>query len=138
MKVDKFKCSALCTVQSNVQCTSKVRKQGHCTHSRVKWEEMSVKRIGARMKGSIVWRQEAKLEVAGSKMLRFSLGVTRMDRIRNGLSVLKNKNREARLKWSEHVQRRYSGYIGQGILKMEFLGWRTSVEVCGYSVGGLV
>lgn len=90
MKVDKFKCRVLCTVQSNVQCTSEVRKQGHCTHSRVRWVEMSVKRIGARMKGSIVWRQEAKLEVAGSKMLRFSLGVTRMDRIRNGLSVLKN------------------------------------------------
>ncbi|KAF7653171.1 hypothetical protein LDENG_00086540, partial [Lucifuga dentata] len=28
-------------------------------------------------------RQEAELEVAETKMLRFSLGVTRMDRIRN-------------------------------------------------------
>ena len=28
-------------------------------------------------------RQEAELEVAEVKMLRFSLGVTRMDRIRN-------------------------------------------------------
>ena len=34
---------------------------------------------------TVAWRerQEAELEVAEVKMLRFSLGVTRMDRIRN-------------------------------------------------------
>ena len=33
--------------------------------------------------GGLTKRQEAELEVAELKMLRFSLGLTRMDRIRN-------------------------------------------------------
>ncbi|KAF7660222.1 hypothetical protein LDENG_00286240, partial [Lucifuga dentata] len=60
-------------------------------------------------------RQEAELEVAETKMLRFSLGVTRMDRIRNeyirGTAHVRcfgDKVREARLRWFGHVQRRDS------------------------------
>ncbi|KAK3561907.1 hypothetical protein QTP86_019031, partial [Hemibagrus guttatus] len=57
-------------------------------------------------------RQEAELEVAELKMLRFSLGVTRLDRIRNEyirgtahVGRLGDKVREARLRWFGHVQR---------------------------------
>ena len=74
-------------------------------------------------------RQEAELEVAELKMLRFSLGVTRMDRIRNenirgtaqgGQSG--DKVRERRLRWFGHVQRRDSGYVGRRMLEMELSG----------------
>ncbi|KAK3527737.1 hypothetical protein QTP86_002569 [Hemibagrus guttatus] len=58
-------------------------------------------------------RQESELEVAELKMLRFSLGVTRLDRIRNEyirgtahVGRLGDKVREARLRWFGHVQRR--------------------------------
>ncbi|KAK3521227.1 hypothetical protein QTP70_001041 [Hemibagrus guttatus] len=56
-------------------------------------------------------RQESELEVAELKMLRFSLGVTRLDRIRNEyirgtahVGCLGDKVREARLRWFGHVQ----------------------------------
>ncbi|KAK3554891.1 hypothetical protein QTP86_000930 [Hemibagrus guttatus] len=49
-------------------------------------------------------------------MLRFSLGVTRLDRIRNEyirgtahVGRLGDKVREARLRWFGHVQRRENG-----------------------------
>ena len=55
-------------------------------------------------------RQEAQLEVAELKMLRFSLGVTRMDRIRTEVirgtmqtGRLGEKPREARLRQFGHV-----------------------------------
>ncbi|KAK3526882.1 hypothetical protein QTP86_003607 [Hemibagrus guttatus] len=58
-------------------------------------------------------RQESELEVAELKMLRFSLGVTRLDRIRNEyirgtahVGRLGDTVREARLRWFGHVQRR--------------------------------
>ncbi|KAK3529945.1 hypothetical protein QTP86_009331 [Hemibagrus guttatus] len=57
--------------------------------------------------------QESELEVAELKMLRFSLGVTRLDRIRNEyirgtahVGCLDDKVREARLRWFGHFQRR--------------------------------
>ncbi|KAK3550987.1 hypothetical protein QTP70_011450 [Hemibagrus guttatus] len=58
-------------------------------------------------------RQESELEVAELKMLRFSMGMTRLDRIRNEyirgtahVGRLGDKVREARLRWFGHVQRR--------------------------------
>ncbi|KAK3545874.1 hypothetical protein QTP70_016449 [Hemibagrus guttatus] len=60
-------------------------------------------------------RLESELEVAELKMLRFSLGVTRLDRIRNEyirgtahVGCLGDKDREARLRWFGHVQRKES------------------------------
>ena len=60
-------------------------------------------------------KQEAELEVAEVKMLRFSLGVMRMDRIRNEfiketahVRCFGEKVRDARLRWFGHVQRRDS------------------------------
>lgn len=54
-----------------------------------------------------VYGQEAELEVAEMKMLRFSLGVIRMDQIRNG-------------------QRRDSGPIGRRMLEKQLPGKRST------------
>ena len=76
-------------------------------------------------------RQEAEIEVAELKMLRFSLGVTRMDKIRNEyirgtaqVGRFGGKTREARLRWYGHVLRKDDGYIGRRMLKMELPGKR--------------
>ena len=68
-------------------------------------------------------KQEAELAVAELKMLRFSLGVTRIDKIKNefirGTAQVRqigDKVREARLRWYGHVQRRNAEYIGKRIL----------------------
>ncbi|KAK3561460.1 hypothetical protein QTP86_002812 [Hemibagrus guttatus] len=75
--------------------------------------------------------RKSELEVAELKMLRFSLGVTRLDRIRNEyikgtahVGRLGDKVREARLRWFGYVQRRESEYIGRRMLDMELPGRR--------------
>ena len=62
-------------------------------------------------------RQEAEMEVAWLKMLRFSLGVTRMDTIRNEyirgteqVGRFGEKTRETRLMRYGHVLRKVDGY----------------------------
>ncbi|KAK3538399.1 hypothetical protein QTP86_001745 [Hemibagrus guttatus] len=82
-------------IQSNGESGKEVKK-------RVQAETVSLRK-----------RQESELEVAELKMLRFSLGVTRLDRIRNEyirgtahVGRLGDKVREARLRWFGHVQRR--------------------------------
>ena len=57
-------------------------------------------------------RQERKIEVAEIKMLQFSLGKTRMDKIWDedirktmGVDKLGGKVRETRLRWLGHVVR---------------------------------
>ena len=76
-------------------------------------------------------RQETELEVAEMKMLRFSLGVTRKDRIRNEyirgtvhVRGFGDKVREARKRWFGHVQRSDSEYIGRRMLSFELPGRR--------------
>lgn len=73
-------------------------------------------------------RQEAQLEMGEFKMLRFSLGVTRMDRIRNEwiaqVGCFGDKVREVRLGLFGHMERRDSGLTGQRMLKMELPGRR--------------
>ena len=71
-------------------------------------------------------RQETELEVAEVKMLRFPLGVTRMDKIRNeyfrGTTHVRcfgEKVRETRLRWFEHVEQRDSEYIGRRMMMLE-------------------
>ena len=75
--------------------------------------------------------QEAELEVAEMKMLRFALGTTRVDKIRNqyirGTSHVErmgSKIREARLSWFGHIQRREENYIGKRMMEMELPGRR--------------
>lgn len=45
-------------------------------------------------------------------MLIFSLGVTKMDRIKNdNIGAVMDKIREAMLRWFKHVQRRHGEYL---------------------------
>ncbi|KAK3517683.1 hypothetical protein QTP70_015690 [Hemibagrus guttatus] len=121
------------TVQSNGECGKEVKKQVQAAWNgwRKVWGVLCDQKISARIKGkvyrtvvrpamlygletvSLRKRQESELEVAELKMLTFSLGVTRLDRIRNEyirgtahVGRLGDKVREARLRWFGHVQRR--------------------------------
>ncbi|KAK3542457.1 hypothetical protein QTP86_025884, partial [Hemibagrus guttatus] len=149
-KVQEFKYLGS-TVQSNGECGKEVKKQVQAGWNG--WRKVSGvlcdRKISARIKGkvyrtvvrpamlygletvSLRKRQESELEVAELKMLRFSLGVTRLDRIRNEynrgtahVGCLGDKVREARLRWFGHVQRRDSEYIGRRKLDMELPGRR--------------
>ncbi|KAK3509695.1 hypothetical protein QTP70_008440 [Hemibagrus guttatus] len=133
-KVQEFKYLGS-TVQSNGECGKEVKKRVQADWNG--WRKVSGvlcdQKISARIKGkvyrtvvrpamlygletvSLRKRQESELEVAELKMLRFSLGVTRLDRIRNEyirgtahVGRLGDKVRETRLRWFGHVQRRES------------------------------
>ena len=76
-------------------------------------------------------RRETEMEVTELKMLRLSLGVTRMDKSRNEyirgtaqVGRFGEKTREAILRWYGHVLRKYDGYIGRRMLRMELPGKR--------------
>ncbi|KAK3551724.1 hypothetical protein QTP70_023244 [Hemibagrus guttatus] len=149
-KVQEFKYLGS-TVQSNGECKKEVKKRVQAGWNG--WRKVSGvlcdRKISARIKGkvyrtvvravmlygletvSLRKRQESELEVAELKMLRFSLGVTRLDRIRNEyirgtahVGRLGDKVREDRLRWFGHVQRRESEYIGRRMLDMELPGRR--------------
>ncbi|KAK3571592.1 hypothetical protein QTP86_015323 [Hemibagrus guttatus] len=149
-KVQEFKYLGS-TVQSNGECGKEVKKRVQAGWNG--WRKVSGvlcdRKISARIKGkvyrtvvrpamlygletvSLRKRQESELEVAELKMLRFSLGVTRLDRIRNEyirgtahVGRLGDKVREAILRWFGHVQRRESEYIGRRMLDMELPGRR--------------
>ncbi|MCJ8729253.1 hypothetical protein PDJAM_G00103960 [Pangasius djambal] len=149
-KVQEFKYLGS-TVQSNGECGKEVKKRVQAGWNG--WRKVSGvlcdRIISARIKGkvyktvvrlamlygletvSLRKRQESELEVAELKMLRFSLGVTRLDRIRNEyirgtahVGRLGDKVREARLRWFGHVQRRESEYIARRMLDMELPGRR--------------
>ncbi|MCJ8739626.1 hypothetical protein PDJAM_G00049200 [Pangasius djambal] len=97
-KVQEFKYLGS-TVQSNGECGKEVKKRVQAGWNG--WRKVSGvlcdRKISARIKGKVYEtvvlygletvalrkRQEAEREVAELKMLRFSLGVTRLDRIRN-------------------------------------------------------
>ncbi|KAK3568542.1 hypothetical protein QTP86_008756 [Hemibagrus guttatus] len=131
-KVQEFKYLGS-TVQSNGECGNEVKKRVQAGWNG--WRKVSGvlcdRKISARIKGkvyrtvvrpamlygletvSLRKRRESELEVAELKMLMFSLGVTRLDRIRNEyirgtahVGHLGDKVREARLRWFGHVQRR--------------------------------
>ncbi|KAK3510965.1 hypothetical protein QTP70_027797 [Hemibagrus guttatus] len=125
-KVQEFKYLGS-TVQSNVECG----KEEYISENQGEGVQDSGET------GHAVWfrdtgkRQESELEVAELKMLRFSLGVTRLDGIRNEyirgtahVGRLDDKVREARLRWFGHVQRREREYIGRIMLDMELPGRR--------------
>ena len=139
------------TVQSNGECGREVKKRVQAGWNG--WRRMSGvicdRRVPARVKGKVykvavrpamlygletvalTKRQEAEMEVAELKMLRFSLGVTRMDKIRNEyirgtaqVGKFGEKTREARLRWYGHLRRKDDGYIGRRMLRMELPGKR--------------
>ena len=75
--------------------------------------------------------QVEEMEVTKMKMLRFAMGVTRKDKIRNEhirstvkVERLGMKIREARLRWYGHVMRRNPEYVGRKMMEMELPGKR--------------
>ena len=69
---------------------------------------------------SVMERQVRKMEVAELKIVRWALGVTRKDKIRNEylkgtakIAKLGDKLCNARLRWYRHVKRREEGYVGK-------------------------
>ncbi|KAI5086421.1 hypothetical protein C0J45_24008, partial [Silurus meridionalis] len=137
-KVEEFRYLGS-TVQSNVECVREVKKRvqaGWSGWRRVIAGVICDRRVSVRVKGKVYRtvvrpemlygletvalskRQEVELEVAELKMLRCSLGLTTMDRIRNEFNketdyvgCYGDKVRETRLRWFGHVQRRDMGYI---------------------------
>ena len=149
-KVEDFKYLGS-TVQSNGECGREVKNRVQAGWNG--WRRMSGvicdRRVPARVKGKVykvavrpamlygletvalTKRQEAEMEVAELKMLRFALGVTRMDTIRNEyirgtaqVGKFGEKTREARLRWYGHLRRKDDGYIGRWMLRMELPGKR--------------
>ena len=86
--------------------------------------------------------QEKELEVAELKMLRYSLGVTKLEKIRSEyirgtahVRRFRDKQREGRLRWYGHIMRRDGEYIGKKIAK-DGATWtkkkgKTKEKICG-------
>ena len=75
--------------------------------------------------------QEEEMEVAELKLLRFSSGVTRIDKILNEyirgtaqVGWFGEKTREARLRWYGHLRRKDDWYIGRRMPRIELPGKR--------------
>ena len=80
---------------------------------------------------AVTERQVGKMEVAELKMVRWALGVTRKDTIRNKyergtakIAKLGDKLRNARLRWDGHVKRREKDYVGKRMMEMAVPGRR--------------
>ena len=80
---------------------------------------------------AVTKKQVEEMEVAEVKMLRFAMGVTRKDKIRNEcirstvkVERLGMKMRESRVRWCGHVMRRDHEYVGRKIMEMELPGKR--------------
>ena len=80
---------------------------------------------------AVTKKQVEEMEVAEMKMLRFAMGVTRKDKIRNEhirstvkVERLGMKMREGRLRWYGHVMRRDQEYVGRKMMGMELPGKR--------------
>ena len=148
VKVEDFKYLGS-IVQSNGECGREVKKRVQAGWNG--WRRMSGvicdRRVSARVKGKVykvavrpamlygletvalTKRQEAEMEVAELKMLRFSSGVTGMAKIRNEyirgtaqVGRLSEKTREARLRWYGHVRRKDDWDIWGRMLRMELPG----------------
>ena len=80
---------------------------------------------------AVTKKQVEEMEVAEMKMLRFAMGVTRKDKIRNEhirntvkVEQLEMKMREGRLRWYGHVMRRDQEYVGRKMMEMKLPGKR--------------
>ena len=80
---------------------------------------------------AVTKKQVEEIEVAEMKMLRFAMGVTRKDKIRNErirstvkVERLGMKMREGRLRRYGHVMRREREYVGRKMMEMELPGKR--------------
>ena len=77
---------------------------------------------------AVTKKQVEEMEVAETKMLRFAMGVTKKDKIRNEyirstvkVEWLGMKMREGRLRWYGHVVRKDQEYVGRKMMEMELL-----------------
>ncbi|KAI5746693.1 hypothetical protein M8J77_006372 [Diaphorina citri] len=149
-KVDKFK-----YLGSTIDCKGELDCEiAHRINAAwMNWRKMSGvlcdRRMSVKMKGKIhktvvrpammygaeTWAlkkvHEKRLEVAEMRMLRWSCGVTRMDRIRNEVirdkikvTEVTKKIQERRLQWYGHVMRRDEDYVGKRVSRMEVEGRR--------------
>ena len=107
---------------SGVLCDRKLsaKVKGKMYKSVVRPTILYVMEIAAVMK-----RQMGKMEVAELKMVRWALGVTRKDKIRNEymrgtakIAKLGNKLWNARLHWYGHIKRREEDYVGKRMIEM--------------------
>ena len=80
---------------------------------------------------AVTKKQVEEMEVVEIKMLRFAMGVTRKDKIRNEhirstvkVQRLGMKMREGKLRWYGHVMRRGQENIGRKKMEMELPGKR--------------
>ena len=144
-RVKEFKYLGL-TVQESASCEREVKKRMKAGWSG--WRRVSGvicnKRLSARVKGkvyslvvrpamvygletvAVTKKQVEEMEVAEMKMLRFTMGVTRKDKIRNEyirstvkVERLGMKMKEVRLRWYVHVMRRDQEYVGRKMTEME-------------------
>ena len=138
------------TVQESGGCEREVKKRVQAGWNG--WRRVSGvicdKRLPAKVKGkvyssvvrpamvyeetvAVTKKQVEEMEVAEMKMLRFTMGVTRKDKIRNEhirstvkVEWLGMKMREGRLRWYGHVMRRDQEYVGRNMMEMELPGRR--------------
>ena len=139
------------TVQESGGCEREVKKKVQAGWNG--WRRVSGvicdKRLPARVKGkvyrsmvrpamvygletvAVTKKQVEEMEVAEMKMLRFTMGVTRKDKISNErirsifkVERLGMKMREGKLRWYGHVMRRDQEYIGRKMMEMELPGKR--------------
>ena len=75
---------------------------------------------------AVTKKQVEAMKVAEMKMLRFAMGVTKKDKIRNEyirntveVERLEMKMREGRLRWYGHVMRRDQEYVGRRVMELE-------------------
>ena len=80
---------------------------------------------------AVTERKMGKMEFAELKMMRWALGVTRKDKIRNEyvrgtakIAKLGDKLRNARLRWYGHVKRTKEDYVGKRMMEMAVPGRR--------------
>ena len=136
------------TVQESGSCEREVKKRVQAGWNG--WRKVSGvicdRRLPARVKGKVyssvvlpammhgletvgvTEKQVEEMEVAEMKMLRFAMGVTRKDKIRNEyirgtvkVEQLGMKMREGRLRWYGHVIRRDQDYVRKKMMEMKIL-----------------
>ena len=80
---------------------------------------------------AVTERKVEKMEVAELKVVRWALGATRKDKIRNEyvrgtakIAKLGDKLRNARLRWYGHLKRREEDYVEKRMMEMAVPGRR--------------
>ena len=154
-RVKEFKYLGL-TVQESGDSQREVKKRVQAGWNG--WRRVSgvicEKRLPARVKGkvyssvvrsamvygletvAVTKKQVEEMEVAEMKMLRFAMGVTRKDKIRNEyirstvkVERLGMKMREGRLRWYGHVMRRDQEYVEKKMMEMKLPGKETKEKI---------